>query len=76
MAGVPFTTLSSILPFILIGIGVDDMVRKSDGRLDTRLLLTPPVVCKRRLVSSWGGGGGAMRICAISLLDTTVYNEW
>lgn len=24
--GVPFTTLSQILPFILIGIGVDDMV--------------------------------------------------
>ena len=38
VAGVPFTTLSSILPFILVGIGVDDMVRQNDGRLDTRLL--------------------------------------
>lgn len=26
-AGIPFTTLSQVLPFILIGIGVDDMVR-------------------------------------------------
>lgn len=25
-AGVPFTALSQILPFILVGIGVDDMV--------------------------------------------------
>lgn len=29
VAGVPFTSLSQILPFILIGIGVDDMVRSS-----------------------------------------------
>lgn len=28
-AGVPFTILAKVLPFILIGIGVDDMVRKS-----------------------------------------------
>lgn len=27
LAGIPFTSLSQILPFILIGIGVDDMVR-------------------------------------------------
>lgn len=26
-AGVPFTMLAKVLPFILIGIGVDDMVK-------------------------------------------------
>lgn len=30
VAGVPFTTLSQILPFILIGIGADDMVSQHD----------------------------------------------
>lgn len=38
LAGVPFTALSNLLPFILVGIGVDDMV--SSGRGAAQLLVT------------------------------------
>lgn len=41
VAGVPFTSLSQVLPFILIGIGVDDMVssikRSGGGHLGVLL---------------------------------------
>lgn len=32
VAGIPFTSLAQILPFILVGIGVDDMVSKTISR--------------------------------------------
>lgn len=32
IAGIPFTSLAQLLPFILIGIGVDDMVQYTHCR--------------------------------------------
>ena len=55
MVGVPFTTLASILPFILIGIGVDDMVSPSR-----------PTVCTHTLTFLAGGiSSTRVHVCLI-----------
>ncbi|CAM9372874.1 unnamed protein product, partial [Hapterophycus canaliculatus] len=61
--GVPFTTLAQILPFILIGIGVDDMIVIVSSYDHTN----PTLPIERRIAL-------AMKRCGVSITYTSMTN--
>lgn len=84
MAGVPFTALSQILPFILIGIGVDDMVSQRDvlwydapccvkmskQALPRLVFLVACVVVGVVFERGGGRGGGVLTVTILWAIDT------